>query len=772
MAGSYTLPQVKVFQEFAMAPNDVTQNLNPFVIGANYQLIRYADKKEREDCSNAEYVGSTSVTLGWKAGYDGSVVDTSWFDVTLDKAQLKLNDSTFRYGTDVTCLDASEGGTVGTKFEFRLGDGKSLIGDDPADLAFGVPVRTGDFIRFLKSDNSYGLTKIRAISAGIPGEDEYVFTTKDAAGQTYAGFTFDVSAFKEEKPVTLTITVKDGASDGAQKTVKITSTVTGIGCAEQNVPTSGGEIDLGLGLKMSLSATGTWTAGRYRAVGEFHEPYCRDTVTVSDNVVFESGKTTFDFVRVVDSVEVGEADREVVEASTDYPRGGIKVLSGVMAYVGTHAFPVIAATAYLTQRNFRKDFADGVYSARTDADIIRDLGAITPDNPLAYGVHVMLLNSASVPIRYIALESDDKEGWVKALDRASVTTDVYAFCPLTDNLSVIKQVVDHCNKLSAPEEKSWRIAFFSTVPEESVDVTPQDGSSPATCTVSDKELTCAVASFIDTVRSGDAVTVVDSNGVQQSTKVDSVKSNTVLVLVDAITNATTARPFTVVHTMGRAEYVGAVATRSASFNDHRAYNVFPNSLRDTDGNVVPGMFGAAAVCALACSVLPQQPITNVEIKGFSDLHDVYSKYSREELNTIAGGGTLILMQEKAGGVVYVRHQISTADPSGNLNKTELSMIKNLDSISYYFANRCAPYHGRYNVTDDLLAELKGVITDGLAHLETTTEGNKLIGPQVLAEGTELRALYKDPSQKDHVVAQVALNLPAPFNNFDLYLFVI
>ena len=131
------------------------------------------------------------------------------------------------------------------------------------------------------------------------------------------------------------------------------------------------------------------------------------------------------------------------------------------------------------------------------------------------------------------------------------------------------------------------------------------------------------------------------------------------------------------------------------------------------------------------------------------------------------------MQDRAGGVIYVRHQISTAYSKGEgVATAELSMVRNLDSISYYFANRFAPYIGKYNITPDLLAELKAVLHDGLSFLKTATEGNRLIGPQLLDEGTEIKSIYQHPQQKDHVSANIILNLPAPFNNFDLYLDII
>ncbi len=735
MAGSYVLPQVRVFQEFAETPNDVTQNLNPFVIGPNYQLMRYSSKDERVDCTNGDYTGA-ALKLAWAPGVTGSKVDESYFKVTLENAYVKLGEP----GT-VTCLDAEDGATVGTKFEFAHDSGVSILSD--------VAVKAGDYLGYT-SGGKTTYTKILSISMGTPQADsgEVVATTSSSL------LTVDVSGYKGEKPATVTLRVNDASK------MTWTSGVKGLSNTVGETIAASTPIDVGLGLKVTFS---TLTPGKYTVTLKVSDVYDADTVTVADNV--PKNPTGVGIYRHVDSVELSDDQLSLVE-------DGVQVQASATVKVGAKDCQVDKAKAYLTQRNFTTAYTDGVYSVSSDADVIEKLGAVSPDNPLAYAAHVMLLNCSSVAIRFIAVESDDAEGYAKALDRASVTTDVYAFCPLTEDRTIIDNVVAHCKSMSTAEEKSWRIAFFSMPTAGETDVTPRDEDGVARkCTVTGKVLTCANASFTDAVRAGDEVVVVNTKGASVATTVASVKSNTDLRLVDDVPDAGSACSFTITHKLGKAEYVAAIAATSESFKNRRAYNVFPNRLRNSDGEYVSGMYGAAAVCALACSVAPQQPITNVEINGFTDLPDVYSKYSKEELNTIAAGGTLILMQDKIGGSVYVRHQISTAYSDGNLNTTELSLTKNLDSISYYFANRFAPYIGRYNVTDDLLAELKAVLTDGLTYLETATETNRLVGPQVLADGTEITSVYR-ADEKDKVYANVALSLPAPFNNFDLRLQVI
>ena len=213
------------------------------------------------------------------------------------------------------------------------------------------------------------------------------------------------------------------------------------------------------------------------------------------------------------------------------------------------------------------------------------------------------------------------------------------------------------------------------------------------------------------------------------------------------------------------DQVKYIAAQSSSLATRRMYNVFP-SIASNAGVSFDGSFLACAAAGLVSSVLPQQPVTNVEINGVSDIPIVYQTYNKAQLNEIAAGGTFIIMQDRPNAQVYVRHQISTDYTSNNLLKAELSITKNLDSISYFFAERFAPYIGKYNITPELIEVLRSVLETGLSHLETDTAAG-LYGPQVLAEGTEIVELRQSEVNRDHVYAKVHLNLPVPFNYFDL-----
>lgn len=571
---AYTLPQLKVHQDFTLAPRDITRSLNPCVMGPRCEILSYDDSETRGLCSNKPYSGS-EVTVPWSASGVSTDTDKTWGRVTLANAHVCYNGTAHSGGVSGTPQDKAPGTNKATKFRFTLAAGKSLDARGGNAPMFNVAVVAGDYVGY--------------------------------------------------------------AVDGGVAYVKI-KTVTS------------------------------------------------DTITLTEEIEVSGADETFDFVRVFETLSAPAG-------KVEYTSSGAVLASDISVALGAGQCPVVEATAYLTQRNFIASGSNRLGTVASDSDITAYCGPIVPENPIAYGLHCTLRNCASAEVRYMIVESDNVTGWTKALAMATNTNEVYAISALTKDRECLDLVEDHCDKMSAAEQKSWRIAFVSDIPDRDISATST-------------------------------------------------------------------------------EWANAIATRSSHYRNKRIYNVAPGTARDFDGNEVDGMFLAAAVCGLACSVLPQQPITNVALEGFADIPDTYSVFSRSDLNIMAGGGTLIVMQDRPDGVVYVRHQISTDYASDNINTTELSIVRNIDSISYYFANRFAPYIGRYNVTEELLAELTAVLKDGLSYLKTATEGNRLIGPQILAEGSEIRNIYQDPNSKDHVIANVALNLPAPFNNFDLYLQVI
>ena len=216
-----------------------------------------------------------------------------------------------------------------------------------------------------------------------------------------------------------------------------------------------------------------------------------------------------------------------------------------------------------------------------------------------------------------------------------------------------------------------------------------------------------------------------------------------------------------------AERAGVVASTSKALDARRVVNVFPPTFQHS-GTTLTGEFGACAVAGRVSSCEPQQPMTNLTIRGIDDVPATYQDYSAEELDVMAAGGTFIIAQDLPGDKVYVRHQITTAYPDGNLNTAELSITRDVDSVSYAFADVFEPYVGKYNITDDLLASYRSLASTLLGRLETS---DSVYGPQLIEQGTEILHIRQNELLKDHVDIGVRLAVPYPCNNIDISLTV-
>ena len=494
-------------------------------------------------------------------------------------------------------------------------------------------------------------------------------------------------------------------------------------------------------------------------------------------------------------------------------------------------YRVLTAKLYVQHRDLVTANANEITSIASHTLVESTLGTVHPDNPLAFGTYMAALNSGDRLVYFCGVQTDDLNGYNMALDKATLTDEVYIICPTTMDTEVIQSVKAHCLEMSTAQNKLWRIGFVAMDPPDAdmiYDHTNQPSGEDFFCRLvlakgkdpvkdganivqfmkssdPDDPVANTTVRFLTEVKVGDVVKIWlkqqeddwDDTPHYTERYVSKVLSNNTLQLskgikeCDAVclpdmTGEGTFDEDDIDPETGKAEktinslvnfkveiyrkltptqQVEYIAAQSSSLATRRMYNVFP-SIASNAGVSFDGSFLACAAAGLVSSVLPQQPVTNVEINGVDDIPIVYQTYTKAQLDTIAAGGTFIIMQDRPNSKVYVRHQISTDYTSNNLLKAELSITKNLDSISYYFAELFAPYIGKYNITPDLIGALGNVLTTGLTALETDTAAG-MYGPQVLEEGTEILWLRQSAANRDHVECRVHLNLPVPFNYFDL-----
>lgn len=720
---SYVVPQVEIHQLFSEIPVALAQNQVAFVFGPNYQLHRCTNAAEMDELLVDTYDGSGTEAKSFPGSLDPEMIDTKSAKVYLRNALVQLAGLT---GTFTAVKDGDAGYT---KLEISTTSDSSSSSQSSGSSSQSSSSSDSDPV-LARSFSGFEL----ATAGRAPKNGDWIrvtYTAVDGGTDTLDTKINDVKL--EDTKIVLFL--DDGIPSGENE---IAPSVTAVALCELQSFTQ---------LEKKVDSNEQYTVG-----GTDKDP----TIQVSANV----------------QVLVTDKDFYGIEAGTS-KYGTVLMAEGI----------------YMSYRELITAKADTIHSVSMASEVADALGTIDPENPLAQAVYNAALNAGGQIVRYMAVPTDNLDGFKKVLEKASLTKEVYFLVPVSRDEKVIEAVQGHIENMSAnptvghPSAKRWRVAFVSAeVPDEkavytkTADTSGNEfyamgaGAGVLKLVTDDKSEDTGRGAFRKDLDKGD---IVKFGTVALTYKVDEVLSNTRIRVspVDGATPITATTDKDVVeifHIYTNSEKAEKIRDLSSHFASRRIYNVFP-SVFSNAGVVQTGEFAAACVAGLVSSCLPQQPVTNLELVGIDDIPLVYQTFSLDDLNTMASGGTFIVMQDTPNDQVYVRHQISTDYEANNLNTAELSITKNLDSISYFFDDLMTPYIGKYNITPELLAVLENVITGGLVSLEATSYG--LYGPQVIAEGTEILLLEQDALLKDHVNCNLKLNLPYPFNHFVLKLFV-
>lgn len=216
------------------------------------------------------------------------------------------------------------------------------------------------------------------------------------------------------------------------------------------------------------------------------------------------------------------------------------------------------------------------------------------------------------------------------------------------------------------------------------------------------------------------------------------------------------------------EEASAIAGYATSLGSRRMVLTWPDVLAVSDNaeeKKVPGYFAGAVLSGMVAGLPSQQGFTNMALAGFIGRENSDDRYSDTQLDTIAGGGVLILTQPVTGAALEVRHQLTT--DTSTIYYQELSVTKNLDLIARFFRGHFKPYQGIYNITESLLDLLKTRAENGIEYLKAQ---------RVERAGAPLRAgslsrLEESTAEPDTVEMDIDVRVPLPFNRLKLTLLV-
>lgn len=157
--------------------------------------------------------------------------------------------------------------------------------------------------------------------------------------------------------------------------------------------------------------------------------------------------------------EVADIDLAYDDPNLTISNGQISILTLTVS-AGGQERTVISGKVYIGYKALRQDLSDIGTVYNTD-ELKAAMGKIVPENPLAYGVAMVLANTTT-GVKYIGVDTDDTAGYTATLDRLETDDDVYALVPLSQSAAITAMFKNHAEQMSLPENGKRRVAIVSS----------------------------------------------------------------------------------------------------------------------------------------------------------------------------------------------------------------------------------------------------------------------------------------------------------------------
>lgn len=468
------------------------------------------------------------------------------------------------------------------------------------------------------------------------------------------------------------------------------------------------------------------------------------------------------------------------------------------------------STLYIQFKALRRDVspiakAAGVLHLSDTDTLTSVLDPLTDDNPLGLGLFLCMLNAPNFEVKGVGVDeitTTAPNGTAAAYARAAAlleAEEVYAIAPLSQDGIVRDLWMAHVLAMSAPEQMGERIVFFNNkIPTEKNPTVAASGTQ-ANSTATPGQLLLDQNPSAGLVAAGKnpalPFTVADgvyvefsSGGVFYRYSVSSVSGSLANVRTAFATSenadgfyTTALLNFVVINSAyslkvrgasmavpgsnpSRLDYslvATAVSDGNAGLKNRRGFSVFPDQVVvDVNGisKTLPGFYACACIAGMVGSQPPQQGFTNFSVGGIKGVQGT-EKFTRKQLNIMAGGGTYILIQDAVGGPVTCRHQLST--DTSSVETRELSITKVVDFVAKFLRLGVRRFIGTQNVNKDLLDSLGTTVQGLLAFMEE----------RGILNGSNVNQLIQAKDAPDTVLIDITLDVPFPCNYIRLVLVV-
>lgn len=288
-----------------------------------------------------------------------------------------------------------------------------------------------------------------------------------------------------------------------------------------------------------------------------------ETLTMTSDFVETESLVDYEIWRAAEDVEL-----ERVESTTEQgfipTEDDITVTAGITTEVNGTTYPVAQANVEADYRALRVDLADEVREYTSISDIENEFGEgqITIQNPLPYGLSVMLQNTVTA-VNGLGLDENYLTDEALSFNNAQeplAKTDMYAIALLSHNSVVHTTYKNHVEQLSTADRARERVCLINSllqtvevISDETTTTDELNNSRTIVNTQVSGEATIAAASVLtdntpgifEDVQVGDDVSIVSgTNAIPGTYSVESKIDDNNLTLSGNIISSGTSSDFT------------------------------------------------------------------------------------------------------------------------------------------------------------------------------------------------------------------------------------
>lgn len=506
-----------------------------------------------------------------------------------------------------------------------------------------------------------------------------------------------------------------------------------------------------------------------------------NTLTLKKNLPEPEKSATITAVVKRVSPEDTMLESQYVTAKSD--KFTIKTGAAISTSVLDTTGVVVTADVSVAYRALRKDIANDFLTITSQSVAEAQLGKINVQNPLSVAASLVASAVSDMTYKVLPIDTDDKNGYLKALDILSTTEKVYVIIPLTDDKDVISSYASHCKTMSEPEKSRWRVMYANMpMPTTKVMIELNDGvlakgGDNDHCYLKDT----ANGMFItNRARVTDFMDVYsDQNVYQYSLQLLEVLNDSVAEFSTLKWNRTsegyvetkekvtvstnTNVRYEVVRVLDTQGVADAISDVAESFSNKRLRYVMPDNIMlniNSVDEMMPGYYLCVTLGAMRAGFPPHQGFSTMGLSGIKRVFKANKMFTDDQLAEMAGNGVFWVCQDEPEELPYVLYQTTT--DTTQLETAEDSCVAVVDYASKFYKDNLKDVLGKYNVNTISLKYCTTVINSCSDQMMSTSY--QYIGP-ILTAAT-LTSIEK---KADKIIPTIKIEIPYPVNGVDVYL---